>query len=272
MSFFFSFIRSDNWRAEQVLPEGLVPVERGRRWRKGERVWKWCKHRVHIYVNGKMIPIDTIPGMGSEIKENIILNINKHFHMSCRHSMSTFLKYEIFTHDLLRIRCVNLWFWFWILCTYYKYKIPLSCLKWDPVSRLPLPELRQGMPDISIAGSADLTMNRLNDYNVSFMTCLPIISCYKLRERGWRHISSGRASASKHGPWAQTPVNIGVCVCIHMYKVFHRIKPVILSTWEAKIGRITAWGQNRQNVPDTLFQKIAGCGGIKQSSQLWWEV
>jgi hypothetical protein len=34
---FFSPIKQENWRAEQVLPGGLVPVRVGKRWRKGIR-------------------------------------------------------------------------------------------------------------------------------------------------------------------------------------------------------------------------------------------
>jgi hypothetical protein len=30
----------------------------------------WCKYCVHIYVNGKMRSVETIPWMGREIKEN----------------------------------------------------------------------------------------------------------------------------------------------------------------------------------------------------------
>jgi hypothetical protein len=26
----------------------------------------WCKYCVHRYVNGKMIPVETVPGMGGE--------------------------------------------------------------------------------------------------------------------------------------------------------------------------------------------------------------
>jgi hypothetical protein len=33
-------------------------------WRKGVAGWIWYKYCVHIYVNGKMIPFESIPGMG----------------------------------------------------------------------------------------------------------------------------------------------------------------------------------------------------------------
>jgi hypothetical protein len=42
-----------------------------RRWRSGKGQQIWCKYCVHMYVNGKMIPVETIPGMGGgRIKEN----------------------------------------------------------------------------------------------------------------------------------------------------------------------------------------------------------
>jgi hypothetical protein len=43
----------------------------GARW-QGKRLggWIWCKFCVHTYVNAKMIPVETIPGMGERgIKE-----------------------------------------------------------------------------------------------------------------------------------------------------------------------------------------------------------
>jgi hypothetical protein len=35
-----------------------------RRWGKGVRWWIWCKYYMHMYVNGKMRPAETIPGLG----------------------------------------------------------------------------------------------------------------------------------------------------------------------------------------------------------------
>jgi hypothetical protein len=35
----------------------------GRRWGKAVGGLIWCKYCVHMYVNGKMIPVETIPGM-----------------------------------------------------------------------------------------------------------------------------------------------------------------------------------------------------------------
>jgi hypothetical protein len=32
--------------------------------KKGMGGWIWYKYCVHMYVNGKMIPVETIPGMG----------------------------------------------------------------------------------------------------------------------------------------------------------------------------------------------------------------
>jgi hypothetical protein len=52
---------------EQVLRR----VERfplgGERW-QGKGIRRWIPHRkyIHMYVNAKMIPIETIPGMGVE--------------------------------------------------------------------------------------------------------------------------------------------------------------------------------------------------------------
>jgi hypothetical protein len=64
---FFSSTESENRRVEQVLPwegeGGLVPVEGGKWLRKGVGGRIWCKYCVHIYVNGKMIPTETIPRM-----------------------------------------------------------------------------------------------------------------------------------------------------------------------------------------------------------------
>jgi hypothetical protein len=34
----------------------------------GKRVggWIWCKQCIHMYVNAKMIPVETVPGMGGK--------------------------------------------------------------------------------------------------------------------------------------------------------------------------------------------------------------
>jgi hypothetical protein len=46
---------------------GLVPVGGGRRWGKDEGRCKYC---VCMYINGKIGPVETIPGMGEgRIKE-----------------------------------------------------------------------------------------------------------------------------------------------------------------------------------------------------------
>jgi hypothetical protein len=34
------------------------------KWVNGEGGCIYCKYSVHMYVNGKMIPVETIPGMG----------------------------------------------------------------------------------------------------------------------------------------------------------------------------------------------------------------
>jgi hypothetical protein len=42
----------------------IVPVGRGRSWGKGVRGLICCKYCVHLHVNGKMIPVETIPVIG----------------------------------------------------------------------------------------------------------------------------------------------------------------------------------------------------------------
>jgi hypothetical protein len=65
--FLFSSTISENRRAEQVLLRGLlvpVPGGIGRDKQVGELIgYKNC---VHMYVNAKMIPFETIPGMGDK--------------------------------------------------------------------------------------------------------------------------------------------------------------------------------------------------------------
>jgi hypothetical protein len=36
----------------------------GRMWGKSVGGWIWCQYCVHMYVDGKMIPDETVPGMG----------------------------------------------------------------------------------------------------------------------------------------------------------------------------------------------------------------
>jgi hypothetical protein len=63
--FCFSYTKSENRRVEQVLPGrgGLVPLGRGRREQKDEGVGIWCKYCVHMYINGKMVSVETITRM-----------------------------------------------------------------------------------------------------------------------------------------------------------------------------------------------------------------
>jgi hypothetical protein len=58
----FSFTKLENTRAEQFLPGGM----RGGTSGSGEDVGKGCRrvNIVHMYVNGKMRPVETIPRMG----------------------------------------------------------------------------------------------------------------------------------------------------------------------------------------------------------------
>jgi hypothetical protein len=62
--FFFSYTKAESRRTEQVLPGGLVPEGWGRSWGRGEGGWIWYKYCIHMYVNGKMKSVETIPGMG----------------------------------------------------------------------------------------------------------------------------------------------------------------------------------------------------------------
>jgi hypothetical protein len=41
-----------------------VPVGRERMWGKDVGGWIWHKYCIYIYVNGKMRPVESIPGMG----------------------------------------------------------------------------------------------------------------------------------------------------------------------------------------------------------------
>jgi hypothetical protein len=60
---FFSFTKSENKRAEQILGRQVVAVWEGRMWgESGGGIWyKYC---VHMSVNGKMVPVETIPEIG----------------------------------------------------------------------------------------------------------------------------------------------------------------------------------------------------------------
>jgi hypothetical protein len=42
----------------------MVPVWRGIMWGKGIGGWIWYKYCIHMYVNRKLRPVETIPGMG----------------------------------------------------------------------------------------------------------------------------------------------------------------------------------------------------------------
>jgi hypothetical protein len=69
MSFYFLFQNGRTGGQNMFCLGGLVPVERGRVWGKGVGVWIQWKYCVHMYVNGEMIPVETIPWMEG-IKEN----------------------------------------------------------------------------------------------------------------------------------------------------------------------------------------------------------
>jgi hypothetical protein len=69
MSFFFSFTKSESRRVKQVLlggayrRTGVGTSARGEEWGKYVGKWIQCKYCVHMYVNGKMIPVVTIAGI-----------------------------------------------------------------------------------------------------------------------------------------------------------------------------------------------------------------
>jgi hypothetical protein len=71
--FLFLFLQNQRKRGQNrcFLKSAGISGGGGRR-RKGVGEWIWCKYCVHIYVNGKIRPVETIPGieaMGG-IKEN----------------------------------------------------------------------------------------------------------------------------------------------------------------------------------------------------------
>jgi hypothetical protein len=70
---FFSYPKSESRMAEQVIPGGLVLVGRERR---GNDVgdWIWYKCCIHMYVNGKMISVETILGMEVEGVNSSMIN------------------------------------------------------------------------------------------------------------------------------------------------------------------------------------------------------
>jgi hypothetical protein len=58
------FLTSEDRKTEHILSWEVLPVEGEG---EGERVWDGkcvCKYCVPIYVNGKMISVESIPGMG----------------------------------------------------------------------------------------------------------------------------------------------------------------------------------------------------------------
>jgi hypothetical protein len=65
MPFFsLSFTKSENRKAEQVLPAwGLVPMGAGRRWEKEGEYSINTVYSTYMYVNGKMRSVETVPGM-----------------------------------------------------------------------------------------------------------------------------------------------------------------------------------------------------------------
>jgi hypothetical protein len=61
--YFFSKQRSGGQNRSCL---GLVPVGGVKVYGKGEGEWIWCRYSVHMYVNGKMVTVETISGMGRQ--------------------------------------------------------------------------------------------------------------------------------------------------------------------------------------------------------------
>jgi hypothetical protein len=66
--YIFSSTKSENRSAEQILPggeEGKAVIGTGEREEvaKGVGGRTWCKHCMHVYINAKMIPVETVPGI-----------------------------------------------------------------------------------------------------------------------------------------------------------------------------------------------------------------
>jgi hypothetical protein len=78
--------------------------------------------------------------------------------------------------------------------------------------------------------------------------------------------------------WQNTPGNIlSIHPSIQSFTQFKNCgknthKNLSNATWEAEVRRITAQGQPRQNVSETLSQSIAGHGGAYLLYQLPWGV
>jgi hypothetical protein len=54
----------ENQREEHMLPGRVGTSGRCRKWRNDEGGPIWHKYSVHMYVNGKMICVEIIPGIG----------------------------------------------------------------------------------------------------------------------------------------------------------------------------------------------------------------
>jgi hypothetical protein len=59
--FLFYKIREQEGRTGPVW--GVGTSVRRKEWGKSIGVQMWCKYCVHMYVNGKMRPVETIPGI-----------------------------------------------------------------------------------------------------------------------------------------------------------------------------------------------------------------
>jgi hypothetical protein len=69
MSFFFSFTKLEHRRVDQIWDVGGILEGGGKMWRRqkgvGGGMWYKCKYCVHMDVNAKTIPVETVPGMGA---------------------------------------------------------------------------------------------------------------------------------------------------------------------------------------------------------------
>jgi hypothetical protein len=64
--FFFSYTKLEKGRWNRSCLGLLVSVQREKRCGNGQREWIWYKYCVHMYVNGKVISVETILGGGGD--------------------------------------------------------------------------------------------------------------------------------------------------------------------------------------------------------------
>jgi hypothetical protein len=59
VGFFCKFGEQEGWTGPTGVCDDIVGVEM--MWWKAVREWIWCKYYVHMHVNGKIRPAETIP-------------------------------------------------------------------------------------------------------------------------------------------------------------------------------------------------------------------